>query len=87
MWSGNVADYFLFRIFGCSCYIQVSDGKLDRRARKCIFLGYAQGEQSYRLWCLELNSLIVSKEVIFYESLVLLARSVCGNVHTSLNGV
>ena len=66
---------------------QVSDGKLDKRARKCIFLGYAQGEWGYRLWCPELNSPIISREVTFDESPVLQARSDYSSVHTDLNGV
>ena len=35
VWSGNFADYSDIRIFGCPCYVRVSDGKLNGRARKC----------------------------------------------------
>ena len=43
------------RIFGYLCYIRVSDCKLNEKARKCLFLDYAQGEWGYLLWYSELN--------------------------------
>ena len=43
VWSGKPADYSNLRIFGCHAYMHVSEGKLEPRARKCIFLGYASG--------------------------------------------
>ncbi|XP_030516834.2 uncharacterized protein LOC115730335 [Rhodamnia argentea] len=41
VWSSNIADYSIFRMFGCSCYYQVSDGKLNVR-EMCIFYGHAR---------------------------------------------
>ena len=49
VWSGKPADYLNLRIFGCPAYMHVSEGKLEPRARKCIFLGYACGVKGYRL--------------------------------------
>ena len=39
------------------------------------------------MWCLELNSHVISREVTFDESPVLLARSVNSSFYTDLNGV
>ena len=64
VWSTNVADYSVIKIFGCPYYVRVSDGKLDRKARKCMFLCYAQGERGYKLWYLELNSPVFIREVM-----------------------
>ena len=70
MWSGSPADYSKLRIFGCPAYAHVRDGKLEPRAKKCIFLGYASGVKGYRLWCTNKNSpgLIISRDVTFNES-------------------
>ena len=41
VWSGAPANYSDLRIFGCPAYAHSNDIKLERRAQKCIFLGYA----------------------------------------------
>ena len=51
MWSRKPCDYSGLRIFGCPAYAHVNDGKLEPRAKKCIFLGYADGVKVYRFWC------------------------------------
>ncbi|KAK3010795.1 hypothetical protein RJ639_011899 [Escallonia herrerae] len=51
VWSGKHANYENLRIFGCLAYAHVNDGKLEPRAKKCIFLGYANKVKGYRLWC------------------------------------
>lgn len=56
-------------------------------ARKCTFLSYAQGERGYWLWSLELNLPVISNEVTFDESPILLAMSDHGNIHKNLNGI
>ena len=33
VWSGNVTNYSILRIFGCPYYVRASDDKLDGRAR------------------------------------------------------
>lgn len=48
VWSGKPADYSTLRIFGCPAYAHVRTDKLAPRARKCIFLGYADGVKGYR---------------------------------------
>jgi len=70
VWSGTPANYSNLRIFGCPAYAHTNDGKLERRAQKCIFLGYASGVNGYRLWCTELHPprFIISRDVKFNES-------------------
>ena len=33
VWSGTLADYFDFKIFGCPAYMHVNDEKLESRAK------------------------------------------------------
>ncbi|XP_075084731.1 putative mitochondrial protein AtMg00710 [Nicotiana tabacum] len=70
VWSGSPADYSNLRIFGCPAYAHVRDGKLEPRAKKCIFLRYATGVKGYRLWCTDQKTpgLIISRDVTFNES-------------------
>ena len=39
VWSGTPADYSHLRVFGCTAYAHVDNGKLESRAIKCLFLG------------------------------------------------
>ena len=73
VWSGAPAGYSNLRVFGCPAYAHVNDGKLEPRAKKCIFLGYASGTKGYRLWCRDSKSLglIVSRDVKFDEFAIL----------------
>ena len=45
VWFGTLADYSILRVFGCPIYAYVNDGKLEWRANRCIFLGYALGKK------------------------------------------
>ena len=40
VWSGLHVDYSRLRVFGCTAYAHVDNGKLEPRAAKCIFIGY-----------------------------------------------
>ena len=77
IWSGNPADYSNLRIFGCPAYMHVNEGKLEPRAKKCIFLGYASGVKGYRLYCPDPNSpkFVISRDVTFDETSMLYSRN------------
>ncbi|KAK3029672.1 hypothetical protein RJ639_039164 [Escallonia herrerae] len=49
------------------------DGKLEPRAKKCIFLEYANVVKGYRLWCSDSKSsmILISRDVTFDESSML----------------
>ena len=49
MWSGVVPNFNHLRVFGCVTYAHVSQGKLEPRARKCMFLGYPDSVKGYKL--------------------------------------
>ena len=49
VWSDTPANYSHLRVFGCPAYFHVNDGKLEPRAKKAIFLGYAIGVKGYKL--------------------------------------
>lgn len=68
-------------MFVCLVYAHVSDGALEARARKCIFLNYAHGVKRYRLWCTEDGSLsfMINREIAF-EDYALFQEKIEGSI-------
>ena len=71
IWSGNHVDYSNLRIFGYPAYAHVNEGKLEPRAKKCIFLGYGVGVKGYHLYNPESGKTLHSRNVTFNENVML----------------
>lgn len=59
------------RVFGCSGFVHVHDhhrSKLDPRAKKCVFVGYAPSQKGYKYYDLTTRKVIVTMNVSFFES-------------------
>ncbi|KAA0059169.1 retrotransposon protein, putative, Ty1-copia subclass [Cucumis melo var. makuwa] len=52
VWTGKAPSLDHLRVFVCTSYAHVKDGKLNKRALKCMFIGYPQGVKGYKLWIL-----------------------------------
>ena len=59
------------KIFGCPAYAHVHNGKLEPRSIKCVFLSYKSGVKGYKLWCPKTKKVIISRDVIFNETVML----------------
>ena len=70
VWSGTPADYSQLKVFGCTAYAHVDNGKLEPRAVKCLFLGYSSGVKGYKLWNPETGKTFMSRSVVFNESVM-----------------
>ena len=70
-WFGKKPCVKHIRVFGCVAYSHISKDerkKLDSKATKCIFLGYATQRKGYRLYNTETATIIHSRDVVFNES-------------------
>jgi hypothetical protein len=57
-------------LFGCDAYVHVpkeNRSKLDKKAEKCIFIGYKDGVKGYKLWNPETKKIVYSRDVVFRE--------------------
>ena len=43
IWNGVAPTYKHLKVFGCVVYAHVSQGKLESKAKKCMFVGYPKG--------------------------------------------
>ncbi|KAG8472722.1 hypothetical protein CXB51_034750 [Gossypium anomalum] len=59
----------------CPAYAHVDNGKLESRSIKCVFLGYKAGIKGYKLWCPENRKVVISRDVVFDETAMLLNLS------------
>ncbi|KAG8388025.1 hypothetical protein BUALT_Bualt02G0082300 [Buddleja alternifolia] len=55
------------RVFGCTAYVHQVTGKLDPRAVRCIFVGYADFKKGYRCYNPNENTIYVTRDVTFHE--------------------
>ena len=75
-----INDYDTLHVFGSTAYYHVKESKLDRRAKKALFMGVTLGVKGYRLWCLSSKKIISSKDVTFDESAMLKKVTIDGKV-------
>ena len=70
-WNDYKPDVSHLRVFGCTVYAHIEKderSKLDLKARKCILLGYGAETKGYRLYDVEKEHVIHSRNVVFEES-------------------
>ena len=69
-WFGKQPDVSNLKVFGSVCYTHIpseSRRKLDPKSRKAIFIGYPLDTKGYKVYDLELNKFMRSKDVVFHE--------------------
>ena len=56
------------RIFGCTAYVDKNTGKLEPRAIRCMFIGYANQKKGYRCYDPLEKKTYVTRDVSFHET-------------------
>ena len=67
---GKKPSYDTLRVFGSLCYVHRRDRSKDKfgeRSRKCVFVGYPFGKKAWRVYDIEKNEFLVSRDVSFIE--------------------
>lgn len=67
-WTGARPNYDHLKSFGCIAYVHQVKEKTSPRAVKGVFMGYAQGIKGYRVWLLDEEKIVISKDVVFDET-------------------
>jgi hypothetical protein len=70
VWTGKEPSLTHLKVFGCDAYVHVlkeNRSKLDKKAKKCIFIGYKDGLKGYKLWNPETKKVVYSRDVVFRE--------------------
>ncbi|XP_010463099.1 PREDICTED: uncharacterized protein LOC104743749 [Camelina sativa] len=58
------------RVFGSACYVHCltrDKDKFGQRSRLCVFVGYSSGKKGWKVFDIERNEFLVSRDVIFQE--------------------
>jgi hypothetical protein len=70
VWSRKKPSLQNIRVIGCDAYVHVpkeNRSKLDKKAEKCIFIGYKDGVKGYKLWNPETKKIVYNRDVVFRE--------------------
>ena len=70
VWTGKKPFLSHLRVFGCDAYVHVlkeKQTKLDSKSEKCIFIGYKDGLEGYKLWNPVTRKVVYSRDVVFRE--------------------
>lgn len=69
-WTSALPDLSGLKKFGCLAYVHTDQGKLNPRARKGVFTGYPEGVKGYKVWLLEEEKCVISRNVVFREEVM-----------------
>ena len=72
LWHGKKPNISYLRIFGSRAFVHLPDAsrcKLDSKAVECIMVGYCPRSKAYRLWNPATRRIVISRDVIFDETI------------------
>lgn len=73
VWTSVMPSLDDLKRFGCLAYVHSSEGKLEPRAKRGVFTVYPvypEGVKGYRVWLIEEDKYVISKNIVFREYVV-----------------
>ena len=70
VWNGKEPSLTHLKVFGYDAYVHVpkeNRSKMDKKAEKCIFIGYKDGLKGYKLWNPKTKKVVYSQDLVFRE--------------------
>ena len=74
---GVKPDYKQLRVFGLACYVHRAAREKDKfgsRSRQCVFVGFSFGKKGWKVYDMDQNEFLVSRDVVFQEDVFLYAE-------------
>lgn len=68
----KLPSYAHFKVFGYLCFVSTltrNRKKLDERASKCVFLGFPSNVKRFRVYDLNAQRVLISRNVVFHEEI------------------
>jgi hypothetical protein len=78
LWNGKKPDVGHLRVFGSKCLYTIpkeSVKKFDDRTSEAIMIGYPKNTKGYKLWDINAQKVVISREVLFEE--VKMSTEIC----------
>lgn len=78
LWFNKKPVVKYFRVFGADAYTHVPKEKRqkwDKKSKKGSFVGYCDNTKGYRVYCSDEDKVLVSRDIIFDESVQKVAKS------------
>lgn len=88
--TGEKVDYNLLKVFGCLGVAHNSTHVKDKFAPRgimCVFLGYPNGTKGYRMLNLNTMQTFVTRNVLFYESVMPLSKENDNSQTSSMDNI
>ncbi|UYV65487.1 hypothetical protein LAZ67_3004496 [Cordylochernes scorpioides] len=82
IWLSRKVSVRHFKIFGALAYAHIPNQKrkkFDRRAKRCILVGYSTQSKGYRLWDNDSKQVFITKHARFDENKLIQRRGQFGN--------
>lgn len=87
IWKNRKSNISYFKVWGCLTYCKNIDPKrtkLGHRGIKCAFMAYAFNSKAYRLLNLETDVIIKSRDMEFFENIIVVRKSENDNKDISI---
>jgi hypothetical protein len=72
-WLSKKVNYYFLKSFGCEAFVHIDKEnrkKLEKKSKKCTFIGYSVNDFDYHLWDYENHKTIRIRDAIFNEKVM-----------------